>query len=103
RRNTLAYRSGKFVRRHAAAVVAALIVCVSLITTTVLASHQARAALESRRKAEIERARAEQVAAFLADLFKVADPAEARGARVTAREILDWSASRAHEMHGQPE
>lgn len=41
---------------------------------------------------------------FLVDLFKVADPGEARGNEVTAREILDEGARRvAVELEGQPE
>jgi non-specific serine/threonine protein kinase/serine/threonine-protein kinase len=44
------------------------------------------------------------VSTFLVDLFKVADPGEARGNEVTAREILDEGARRvAVELEGQPE
>ena len=48
---------------------------------------------ESRRAAR-ERDKAERVSAFFVDIFKVADPDEARGKTITAREIFDKGASR---------
>ena len=52
---------------------------------------------EQRERAEHERARAEEVSKFLVDLFKLSDPEENRGNRVTARELLDSSAKRLRE------
>src|SRR4029453_14986701 len=46
-----------------------------------------------------ERDRADRVAAFMTNMFKVSDPSEARGNTVTAREILD---KRAREISTGP-
>jgi eukaryotic-like serine/threonine-protein kinase len=40
-----------------------------------------------------ERDRADRVASFMTDMFKVSDPSEARGNTITAREILDRSSA----------
>jgi serine/threonine-protein kinase len=97
RQETLGYRLGKFVKRHRAAVGAAaafLALAVAFVANTVVQS--ARVARE--------RDRAERVAAFLTDLFKVSDPSEARGNTVTAREVLDkGAASVARGLEDQPE
>lgn len=105
------YRSGKFLQRHKLASVlaaAALVVLIGFSITTYIQSN--RIALErdiataQRSRAELERERAEEVSAFLIELFEVADPSEARGNQVKAREILDRGASRIeHELKNQPE
>lgn len=101
RRDTAAYRSAKFVRRHwlpvtAGAIVAFLIL--AFATTTYMqslriAAERDRAAAE-RVLADRERARAEEVSSFLVNLFKLSDPQENRGNQVTARELLDSGARR---------
>ncbi len=76
------YRVGRFVVRHRAAVAATGLVTLALaggFVSTVL----------QMRKARIEQAKTEQVAGFLVGLFEAVDPAVARGAEPTAREILD--------------
>jgi hypothetical protein len=45
-------------------------------------------------RANQERLSAEREATFVADMFRAATPAEARGRTVTARELLDRGASR---------
>ena len=90
------YRSRKFVERHRVGVSAAAALLLLLITFAVVMAVQSqriarerdRANMEARR-ANHEAAAARQVADFLASLFKVSDPSEARGATLTAREILD--------------
>ena len=52
RRDTLAYRSGKFVRRHAAGVTAGLLVAVSLAVGLIIAVRQAHIAKAERTRAE---------------------------------------------------
>jgi eukaryotic-like serine/threonine-protein kinase len=104
RPNTLGYRAGKYVRRNAAAVAASILACLCLISGTVIALWQARTAMEERRQAEVHRARAERVSAFLIDLFKVWDPAEARASSISAREILERGAARmSAELKEEPE
>lgn len=57
----------------------------------------------ARREAERQRAVAERTTDFLKSLFRVSDPSEARGAQVTAREILDRGARTvATELVGEP-
>jgi eukaryotic-like serine/threonine-protein kinase len=76
------YRAGKFVRRHrfGVAVAAGAVVLLLAFTTTT--------ALQARRIAR-ERDRASRITDFMVGMFKVSDPNEAKGNRVTAREILD--------------
>jgi eukaryotic-like serine/threonine-protein kinase len=101
RRDTLSYRSGKFVRRHwlpVAAAVGAVILVVAFAATTYLQSLRIAAerdrVAQQRELAEHERARAEEVSSFLVNLFKLSDPGENRGNQVTARELLDSGAKR---------
>jgi serine/threonine-protein kinase len=104
RKDTLAYRSAKFVRRHwlpvGTGAVVFLLILAFAVTTDVqsarIAAERDRVA-EQREAAEHERARAEEVSTFLVDLFKLSDPEVNRGNRVTARELLDSSAKRLRE------
>ena len=100
-RDTLPYRSSKFVRRHwlpvSAGISAALLVVTFAVTTfmqsTRIAAERDRVA-QQRELADHERIRAEEVSSFLVDLFKLSDPGENRGNQVTARELLDSGATR---------
>ena len=97
RKDTWAYRTAKFVRRHrwsvaAAAGFLALIFAFAVST-----------AIQGRRTAR-ERDRAERTAALMVELFEVADPSESRGTSITAREILDRGAARlSSELADEPE
>jgi tetratricopeptide (TPR) repeat protein len=101
RRDTLSYRTTKFVKRHwlpvsAAAGVACLVVAFAMVTylqTLRIAAERDRVA-EQRELADRERVRAEEVSSFLINLFKLSDPEENRGNQVTARELLDVAAKR---------
>jgi len=101
RRDTLSYRSAKFIKRHWLPVTAgagvAFLVLAFATTTYVqslrIAAERDRVA-EQRATAERERARAEEVSSFLVNLFKLSDPQENRGNQVTARELLDSGAKR---------
>jgi eukaryotic-like serine/threonine-protein kinase len=97
RKDTFAYRAGKFMRRNKIAVaVAAAFVILTVASTVLIANQSVRAARE--------RDKAKQVSAFLVELFNVSDPGEARGNAVTAREILDKGAQRIdRELADQPE
>ncbi len=94
RRDTLRYRAGKFVRRHAMAVAASAAVIVLLAAFASAMAFQAHRVAQERAFAEQERRKSDEVAKFLAGLFEVADPSEARGERITAREILARGAER---------
>jgi eukaryotic-like serine/threonine-protein kinase len=101
RRDTLSYRSTKFVRRHwlpVGAGISVVFLILAFATTTYVQSLRIAAerdrVAEQRAVAERERARAEEVSSFLVNLFKLSDPQENRGNQVTARELLDSSAKR---------
>ena len=97
RRDTTLYRTGKFLARNRWAVLAVATVLGALTAAGVSFVVQSR-------RAERERDRAERVSRFLVDLFSVADPGEARGGTVTAREVLDKGAARIHtDLQQQPE
>jgi tetratricopeptide (TPR) repeat protein len=75
----------------AVAAVAGMGVTSVLATLALLARNEAE---RQRERAEVEAATAQQTADFLVNLFQVADPSEARGNSITAREILDRGALR---------
>ena len=101
RRDTVSYRTAKFVRRNwlpVTAAASALFLMVAFATTTYfqslrIAAERDRVA-QQREVAERERVRAEEISTFLVNLFKLSDPEESRGNQVTARELLDSSAKR---------
>jgi serine/threonine protein kinase len=98
-RDTLSYRSAKFVRRHWLPVTAsssAALLVLAFATTTYVQSLRIAAERDrvdqQRDRAEHERARAEEISGFLVSLFKSSDPGENRGNQVTVRELLDSGA-----------
>jgi len=100
---SLAYRSGKFVRRHRLAVAASAVVALAvfgLIASLVIGS--ARVARE-RDRANREAQAAERVSDFLVGAFAISDPDESRGNKITAREVLDKGARQIEtDLAGQP-
>ncbi len=81
RRDDALYRMRKFVGRHRLGVAITTLAVLALIASTGLAVWQARAkAREAQASAEVTR--------FLTDLFQGADPTLARGATVTAQDLL---------------
>jgi eukaryotic-like serine/threonine-protein kinase len=111
RRDTMSYRTAKFVRRHwlpVTAGVSAVLLTLAFATTTYVQSRRIAAerdrVAEQRERAEHERVRAEEISGFLVNLFKLSDPEENRGNQVTARELLDSSAKRLRAgLQDQPE
>jgi non-specific serine/threonine protein kinase/serine/threonine-protein kinase len=90
------YRARKFVKRHRFGVSAASLGVSALIAFGVTMAIQAR-------RIAAERDRAERVSEFLQDIFAFANPLEAQGKTVTAREILDKGAAKIEkELEGQP-
>ncbi len=91
------YRSGKFIRRHRAAVVATVIVAVALVGFSVGMGLLAR-------RAQRERAAAQRDAQFLNSIFQSTTPEQTRGRQVTGRELLDQGAKRVEtEFSGEPQ
>lgn len=91
------YRAEKFVRRHYAAVAAAALAVLVLVGFTLLLSVQNRVIVK-------ERDTAREVSVFLEEIFRSPDPENARGAEITAEEILATGASRIREdLSNRPE
>jgi len=92
REDTFAYRTSKFVRRHRAGVLAAILLVASLMLGIVGTWTQARVASRERDAAETARMAAEDVTRFLIDLFEVSDPGAGQGKNTPAIEFLDRAA-----------
>jgi len=91
------YRAGKFVHRHFAAVSAAVLIVAMLAVFTVLLSVQNRNIVKQRDTAR-------EVSQFLEDIFMAQDPSRARGANITAAEILAEGANRIrNDLGDRPE
>jgi eukaryotic-like serine/threonine-protein kinase len=88
------YHSAKFLRRHilAAAGVAAAFLALALFAGAMLwENHRIELARDATAQ---ERDRAQQVSAFLVDVFSQADPFNAQGKEPTAKDLLDRGAER---------
>jgi serine/threonine-protein kinase len=97
RPDRLGYRARRFVARHWLGVGAAALVLLSLLAGLGIALVQAR---EARAQAR----RAEQAQGFLKSVFLQADPDRAKGARLTARDLLDRGVARVEaDLAGEPE
>ena len=94
-RDRLGYRFGKFVRRRRVEVGAATLVLASLVSGTVISTRQAR-------RADIERAKTEQVNSFMANMLSAADPGE-QGRDVTVAELLSQAAADVETADLDPE
>jgi serine/threonine-protein kinase len=100
RPDTLGYRAAKFVRRHRAGILGAA--AAVALGAGLTAFYTVRLARE-RDRARAEADKAAQVATFLTDLFEAADPDQAQGRDVTARELLDRGAGRIErELASEP-
>ena len=102
RRDTLAYRATKFVRRHPRGVAAAG--AVVLLLASLVGFYTKRLAAE-RDRARLEAQKAAKVSELMTGLLTGADPYETRqGKEPTVRGILDAGAERLEkELAGQPE
>jgi serine/threonine-protein kinase len=97
REDSWRYRTGKFIRRHRIAALISAAFALSLIVFGISMAVFAR-------RARIEQARAEHVSRFLQSVFDASDPFQAKGATVTARDILDRGTARIQkELKDQPE
>lgn len=98
---TYRYRTGKFVYRHRLGVVAVTTAILAAITMTAFYTVQLA---EQRDIARFEAAKAQEVVAFLTNLFTEADPQRSLGQPVSARQMLDSGAVRIiDELASQPE
>jgi serine/threonine protein kinase/tetratricopeptide (TPR) repeat protein len=104
------YRATKFARRHRFGVAAAAAIFLLVVAFAAAMTEQARRVARERDRATLESARANreaeaarQVSDFFLRLFELADPSEARGSSVTAREILETGSARIEQdLRQQP-
>jgi len=97
------YRMQKFVRRNRTGVIAAGFVFVAVIAGIFGTTAGMIRAVRAEKRAVVEAETALQVSDFLVDLFEVADPDQARGNSITAREILNAGSQRIEdELAAQP-
>jgi len=82
RPDTLAYRTAKFMRRNRTMVALAMLAFIAVIAGVIGTLMQARSARHQRDIAD-------RIATFMTEIFKISDPSEKAGERVTAREVLD--------------
>lgn len=98
------YRLRKFLRRHRAEAAAATIVLAALVAFGVAMAVQSRRLAAALAQQEQERRTTNRVAEFLVEILEQPDPAVARGADVSVREVLDRGAARIEQDLGeQPE
>ena len=83
------YRLQKYVRRHRIGVAVATGLVMLLAAFVAMQGVQLRRTTRERDRANRERDRASRITDFMAGIFKVSDPGEARGNSITARELLD--------------
>ena len=93
------YRSRKFVRRNRGTLAGTL--AAVLLIAGVVTYHVQRLSAE-RDQAQQAAAKAEQVSDYLVTLFEEADPEQAQGATVTARDLLREGMDRMETLDGQP-
>jgi eukaryotic-like serine/threonine-protein kinase len=84
-----AYRLQKYVRRHRLGVSVAAAGLLLLVAFSILQGIQIRRITAERDRTARERDRANRIADFMTKMFRVADPGEARGNSITARQVLD--------------
>lgn len=101
RPDSVAYRTGKFVRRHRGMLAAGFAV-VALFG--VLVAHYTAQLADERDMALEEQRKANQVVQFVTGLFEVSNPAESKGETISARDLLDAGAARIRtRLAEQPE
>ncbi len=98
RKDTVAYRTSKFVNRHRIGVAAAALVVLSLVGGIVATLIQVRTARR-------ERAKAEAISGFLQKTLNASNPAENLGGHPTVKDVLDEASKRlaTEELSDQPE
>nr|HRC88154.1 tetratricopeptide repeat protein [Thermoanaerobaculia bacterium] len=102
RPDSLLYRGGKFLRRHRTTVAAAMAGILALCALSIAYTVRLR---RERNTAELEAAKAHQVAAFLTGLFEASDPyGQPRPGGPTALELVDEGSRRiGGNLEAQPE
>ncbi|MDZ7720223.1 MAG: serine/threonine-protein kinase [Balneolaceae bacterium] len=104
KKDSISYRSGKFIRRHTIGIAASAVIALLVISFASVTYIQSKAIEERAIEAENERDRAEEVSRFLIDLFESVDPSEAQDQSLSAVELLHRGAGRVEtELNDQPD
>lgn len=104
RRGRWLYRTRRFAQRRRGALAAGLISTLLLAGFMLNREAQIERIARERDRAEAEAAKARQVGDFLTGLFRSSDPRQARGADLSARELLDRGVAQVdRELVTQPE
>jgi len=89
-----AYQTGKFIRRHRLVASAAALILLLLVVFGIAMGISARQTAQQARIAN-------QTTEFLLGIFEANDPAQGRGDKITARELLDKGAGRLDQTGGE--
>ncbi len=101
RKESPIYSTKKFIVRHKAAVITAVVLFFIVNGLILFYTIQLK---KERDKATLEAKKSAQVSSFLQDLFLVSDPNESKGKTITARELLDRGSNRLKEtLTDEPE
>lgn len=104
RDDTLAYRTVKFVRRHRFGVATASIILIMLLAFSLVTAMQSAHIQAQAEAVALERDKAEEVAAFMVDLFQRSDRNAAPGAVLSVEELLERGAQKVEtDLVDQPE
>lgn len=96
------YRMRKFMQRHRGGIAALLVSFIAAIAVAASMTYQARQIALERDRANQEAETANQVAAFLGDVFQQADPFTAKGEELTAIEVLEHGVQKLNATLPQP-
>jgi serine/threonine-protein kinase len=104
REPSLGYVMHKLAARHRAVFATTAVSAGVVLVLLGLSIWQARVARDERDRARVESAKAREIADFLGRVFQGANPVQAGGRTLTARDLLDrGTASIAGELKGQPD
>jgi tetratricopeptide (TPR) repeat protein len=104
RRGSRRYLTARFLRRHGVATAFAALALVALVGGATLALWQANEARQQRDAATAQARTAEAALGFLTGVFEQADPVNAMGAPLSARQLLDRGTRQiAGELGDRPE
>ena len=92
-KDSLGYRTRKFIKRHRVAVSAFILVLLALVGGFVGVSWQAQVAAQERDKAQVEARKAERINVFLQEMLSAVDPSN-DGQEVKVVELLDRAAEK---------
>ena len=103
RQGNFRYVAGRFLRRHAFALVLVTLALTGIVSAAVIAELQRRDAVAARMRAESEAARANEVTKFMVNVFGNAEPDPITGAEVTAIGLLTVARDQIRSEVSDPE